>query len=135
MGTRADFYVGRGLSAEWLGSIAHDGYPDGHPKALLELKDEAAFRQAVTKILVEDEESKGHATTPDLGWPWPWDDSTTTDFAYAFDEGAVHAFCFGRPEGATEAAEEVPKAAFPDMTARKAVTCGPRSGLIILAMK
>lgn len=29
MGTRADFYVGRGESAEWLGSIAWDGYPSG----------------------------------------------------------------------------------------------------------
>jgi hypothetical protein len=135
MGTRADFYVGRGESAEWLGSIAHDGYPDGHPEVLLELRDETAFRQAVTKILVEDEASKGHATTPEMGWPWPWDDSSTTDYAYAFEEGAVRVFCFGRPEGAAEAAERAPKAAFPDMSARKAVTYGPRSGLIILAMK
>jgi hypothetical protein len=29
MGTRADFYVGRGETAEYLGSIAWDGYPDG----------------------------------------------------------------------------------------------------------
>lgn len=29
MGTIADFYVGRGPKAEWIGSIAWDGYPDG----------------------------------------------------------------------------------------------------------
>jgi hypothetical protein len=29
MGTRADFYVGRGPDAEWLGSVAMDGYPSG----------------------------------------------------------------------------------------------------------
>ena len=29
MGTRADFYVGRGESAEWLGSVAWDGNPRG----------------------------------------------------------------------------------------------------------
>jgi len=29
MGTRADFYVGIGPEAEWVGSIAYDGYPDG----------------------------------------------------------------------------------------------------------
>lgn len=29
MGTRADFYVGRGKDAEWIGSVAFDGYPDG----------------------------------------------------------------------------------------------------------
>jgi hypothetical protein len=32
MGTRADFYVGRGGQAEWLGSIAWDGYPSGIDK-------------------------------------------------------------------------------------------------------
>jgi len=26
MGTRADFYVGMGKDAEWLGSVAWDGY-------------------------------------------------------------------------------------------------------------
>lgn len=29
MSTRADFYVGRGAEAEWIGSISWDGYPDG----------------------------------------------------------------------------------------------------------
>ena len=29
MGTRADFYIGKGTDAEWLGSIAWNGYPDG----------------------------------------------------------------------------------------------------------
>jgi hypothetical protein len=29
MGTRADFYIGRGTEAEWLGSVAWDGYPGG----------------------------------------------------------------------------------------------------------
>ena len=26
MGTRADFYIGSGKDAEWLGSVAFDGY-------------------------------------------------------------------------------------------------------------
>jgi hypothetical protein len=34
MGTRADFYVGRGETAEWLGSIAWDGNPGGAGLAL-----------------------------------------------------------------------------------------------------
>ncbi len=29
MGTRADFYTGRGQTAQWLGSIAWGGYPVG----------------------------------------------------------------------------------------------------------
>lgn len=93
MGTRADFYVGRGTNAEWLGSIAYDGYPDGHPETLLEIADEAQYRAAVQAIL-DDVDS---ATKPEEGWPWPWDDSNTTDFAYAFDDGAVWQSCFGRP--------------------------------------
>ena len=32
MGTRADFYVGRGDAAEWIGSIAYDGYPFYKPQ-------------------------------------------------------------------------------------------------------
>lgn len=35
MGTRADFYVGRGPEAEYLGSIAWDGHPEGMPSELL----------------------------------------------------------------------------------------------------
>lgn len=34
MGTRADFYVGTGANAEWLGSIAYDGHPDTIYKVL-----------------------------------------------------------------------------------------------------
>ena len=29
MGTRADLYIGRGTDAEWIGSVAWDGYPSG----------------------------------------------------------------------------------------------------------
>ena len=32
---------------------------------------------------------------PEDGWPWPWDTSSTTDYAYAFDDGKVYASCFG----------------------------------------
>jgi hypothetical protein len=35
------------------------------------------------------------ATRPEDGWPWPWEDSRTTDYAYAFDNGKVWASCFG----------------------------------------
>jgi hypothetical protein len=35
MGTRADFYIGRGESAEWVGSVAWDGQPSGMPEPLL----------------------------------------------------------------------------------------------------
>ena len=92
MGTRADFYVGRGEHAEWIGSIAYDGYPDGIARSELAAKSEKEFRDEVASLI----RNRSHGTTPDRGWPWPWDDSRTTDYAYAFDDGAVFMSVFGR---------------------------------------
>ena len=91
MGTRADLWVGRGKKAEWLGSIAWDGYPDGNPEPLAKAKTEAEFRNIAADIINGE---RGGGTTPDEGWPWPWEDSSGTDFAYAWDDG-VWVCCFG----------------------------------------
>lgn len=133
MGTRADFYVGRGPTAEWLGSIGYDGFPDrGWPKAILKLCSEEAYREGVAKILAECDS----ATTPDQGWPWPWEDSRTTDYAYAFDGGHVWGSSFGgewfdarepEPEG-----ERQETAIFPNMKERQRITYGKRSGALFL---
>lgn len=157
MGTRADFYVGRGLSAEWLGSIAWDGYPDGIPDQIRRATDEAVFRAEVAAFLQREES----ATKPEDGWPWPWEDSRTTDYAYAFDSGEVFASCFGHPwfNAARGEPPEPPepgddddslvvgelltagthpavaKVEFPDMSARRRVTFGKRSGLIVIGLK
>jgi hypothetical protein len=53
---------------------------------------EKDFRDEVASLL----QSCSHGTTPDQGWPWPWDDSRLTDYAYAFDDGAVLMSVFGR---------------------------------------
>jgi hypothetical protein len=136
MGTRADFYVGRGPSAEWLGSIAFDGYPGGHPESLLFLTDEAEYRAQVKKIIKGE---SGSGTTPDQGWPWPWEDSGTTDYAYAFDEGRVWGTCFGHgwwPAGQEPDDNDEPKIAdFPNMKSVQNVTMGPRSGLIVVSLQ
>jgi len=147
MGTRADFYVGRGENAEWLGSIAFDGYRihevkegDGGKNddlaACVQIKladNEASFRAGVEKLLSLNDT----ATTPAQGWPWPWETSSTTDYAYAFD-GQTWVSVFGhawfdaklpRPENDSE---QPKSAVFPDMTKRKNVTLGPRSGLIVI---
>lgn len=144
MGTRADFYVGRGKTAEWLGSVAWDGYPSGltntkgeakpadDPAHITNATSEADYRERVRSLLTGRED----ATLPSDGWPWPWDDSGTTDYAYAFDGGRVWASNFGRewwpaneptPEGGDSGVVE-----FPDMTAVKRVTFGNRSGLLII---
>lgn len=141
MGTRSDYYIGRGPNAEWLGSLAWDGMPasvkgyDG----VLTATDEGAFRKAVSAMLAERKD----ATLPEQGWPWPWNDSRTTDWAYAFDAGVVYASDFGRewfvvaeilPNGhPPESYYDRPKTAcFPDMEARKRVAYNERSGLMIL---
>lgn len=97
MGTRADFYVGRDEAAEWIGSIAYDGYPFYKPKfseswlggvkeEVLGATDEAAYRLAVADCL---KIPSNHGTSPEQGWPWPWSTSYLTDYAYAFDDGQV----------------------------------------------
>lgn len=134
MGTRADFYVGRGRESEWLGSIAWDGYPDGLTNDVKTVTDEAAWRSAVASFLGGRED----ATLPAQGWPWPWDNSQTTDYSYAFDAGVVWATNYGH--GWWKATEEPPddppddKVTFPDMTARQAVTLGKRSGVMVIGV-
>ena len=81
MGTRADFYVGRGEKAEWIGSIAWDGYPDGMPDSLLAATSTEGYLQEVTDFFKERDD----VTLPEDGWPWPWDDSGTTDYSYTLD--------------------------------------------------
>ena len=140
MGTRADFYVGRGLEAEWIGSYPWDGHPEGIGADVLNAKSEQSYRSAVADLLTDD-----RATLPEQGWPWPWDDSRTTDFAYAFDSDKVWASGYGSPwfdplisRARDEDGDPVdppgPLATFPDMSERKAVTYGERSGLIMISI-
>lgn len=136
MGTRADFYVGRGEQAEWIGSIAWDGYPDGIDKQTLNCTSPEAFRHAVADFFSKRDD----VTLPEQGWPWPWDDSGTTDYAYAFDGERVWASCFGRewfpankePEDYDTLREN--DAVFPNMKDRKNVTWGKRSGTITVVV-
>lgn len=133
MGTRADFYIGRGAEAEWLGSIAWDGYPGGIPSHVLEATTPEGFKAALVNFAAERDDW----TNPSEGWPWPWDDSRTTDYAYALDEGKVWGSCFGygwfdatQPEPDREE-DAVKTADFPNMAERKNVTVGKRSGVLI----
>jgi len=136
MGTRADFYVGRGEKAEWIGSIAWDGYPEGFKDkgmSVLNATSEANFRKAVKAFI----SGRRDGTTPDMGWPWPWDSSHTTDYSYAFDEGRTWGTNWGygwwpANEKQPEEREENVKVSFPNMKDRANVTFGERSGVIIL---
>lgn len=139
MGTRADFYVGRDDKAEWIGSVAYDGYLGGIPQPILAAVDAEAFRSMTVGMI----EARKDGTLPAQGWPWPWETSATTDYAYAFEDGKVWASRFGGawwaatdPEPGDAEIEEGapvrvgPPARHPDMSAKKAVTWGPRSGAL-----
>lgn len=145
MGTRADFYVGRDPETmEWLGSIAWSGYPGGIPSSVLQADTEGEYRAAVAAMLA----GRDDGTTPDQGWPWPWDDSRTSDYAYTFDAdddgaptypGVPAAFVWftGADDQWVRASEgdhgaPGPRARFPNMRARKNVTLGRRSGVILV---
>jgi hypothetical protein len=100
MGTRADFYIGRGKDAKWIGSTGWDGYPHGiTPKSgkwpdgqsLFESPSEEDFTARLALFFA----GRDDVTLPERGWPWPWPNSQTTDYAYAFDGGEVWASCFG----------------------------------------
>jgi len=137
MGTRADFYVGRGTEAEWLGSIAWDGYPEGISGAILRATKENKYRELVVGYIGEREDG----TEPSMGWPWPWEDSGTTDFAYAFDNGRVYASCFGCEWTDTPLIEDAfddlaeDFASFPDMSGQKhsAPAGSKRSGVMVIS--
>ena len=131
MGTRADYYIGKGESAEWLGSTALDGYPDGKPVGIVAAKTEEEFRSAVAALSGESDWSG-----PSDGWPWPWDDSCTTDFAYGWSDGAVWVARFGRPwAGGDDYDDNAPEMPFPDMSKRKNVQLGnKRSGMLLIRM-
>lgn len=127
MGTRADFYVGKGKDAEWIGSIAFDGYRSEIDHEVRAAKSEEEFRAAVGLFF----SGRDDATRPDQGWPWPWNDSSTTDCSYWFfdgccweDDGGFYRRCDDLEPDAIE---------YPDMSGRKNFTLGTRSGGIVFA--
>ncbi|TBD84830.1 hypothetical protein [Rhizobium ruizarguesonis] len=90
MGTKADYYIGRGKRAEYLGSCGMNGRPEWQPESLLTAKDENAFRTAFEAI-----DSDCNTWPASRGWPWSHHDSWDTDFSYAFDDGVVYVSFFG----------------------------------------
>jgi hypothetical protein len=141
MGTRSDFYVGRGPEAEWLGSISWDGYPAGVDDAVFFPTTEHEYRVAVTNFLA----SRDDRTLPIEPWPWPWDDSGTTDYAYAYENGKVYASNFGRTwfevnpneeNGGEPEDSEDDVAVFPDMSARRGSwgNVMSKSGLLVASV-
>lgn len=142
MGTRADFYIGRGEDAEWLGSVGWVAHPAGfsHRPALFAAKSEQEFRLEVAAELA----TRNDSTVPEQGWPWPWANSSNTCYVYVFDDGRVLStnasqkyyedpvrFWFD-PAGNEMVAVEPLTQEWPDMTHIQKVTLGRRSGIVIV---
>lgn len=138
MGTRADFYI-RNENVEpkmqWLGSIAWDGYEvDGVETATTEQE----FREKLSAFFSKRDD----VTLPEQGWPWPWNDSRTTDYSWIFENGKVMASIFGYPlfdplveqdDDEDDSNDEQKLVGyFPDMTDIKNVTFGKGSGIIVI---
>lgn len=91
MSTKMDFYLGRGRTARWLGSIEGDARPSvllttGPGRRALTATNVAAFVDAVTDVIVHwPTDSHSRSFPPDGGWPWSWPTSHLTDWITAFD--------------------------------------------------
>ena len=82
MGTKADFYVGIGSDAEWLGSIFDNGDVWHVPLNILIQVNQTMFEELTLEFL----QSKD-SVIADRGdkWDHPWADSRITDYTYMFD--------------------------------------------------
>jgi hypothetical protein len=95
--TKADFYIGEGNKAiQWLGSIFHDGYPDGIPTDILIQINEIMFTEMVLDFLRK--EARSSVIAGEKSWPYLWSDSRMTDYSYIFltDIGKVATSHFGK---------------------------------------
>jgi hypothetical protein len=137
MGTRADFYIKKADEPElvWIASIARDGYPDGIDKEILNAKSQTDYIASLQKFISKRDD----VTLPEYGWPWPWDDSNTTDYGYCFHDGVVHANCFGHgwysPDSKDEEPDIIWEHEYPNMEKIKNVRYDKGSGLIVLTAR
>ena len=100
----ADFYLGTGPTAEWLGSLLQDGSPaemdelDLFGPAEGEPYTDDTFVRIVTGALlaagrqVDPDEQLAFLASEGDSWPHAYRDSSGTDYVYACVKGAVHVF-------------------------------------------
>lgn len=90
----ADFYMGRGANAEYLGSVVTAGAPEDIEvwERFQNLDDE----NYAPKDFVDEVRDLRHAThdTPPA-WPWSYPSSAETPWAYVFDAGTVYVYRYG----------------------------------------
>lgn len=146
MGTRADFYIGTDPETmEYLGSISYDGYKADEvaPKDGADYTEEV-YRRLVSTFL----ESREDGSLPERdGWPWPWEDSGTSDRAYTWSDGKLltatgfpekrwfeYPLVWDEDEENYDGFGESTVARFPNMKSIQKVTFGSRSGVLVLGV-
>lgn len=89
--TTHDFYLGRGPDAEWLGSIHLDSCECQRLDEIMQASTTNEFTELVDFFLHAADVGEAGEVTRRAGgaWPWPWPTSHGTDYAHAFDTGAV----------------------------------------------
>jgi len=94
MMTKADFYIGTGIAANWIGSIFSDGYVNGILLDILICNNPTLYEELVVDFI---KERKGVIKTDGAKWPWLWPDSRMTDYSYMFlpDHHKVFASNYG----------------------------------------
>jgi hypothetical protein len=91
MSTKTDFYLGRGLGAEWVGALQQDCAPPNllrvpPGRLALTATDEHTYRAAVADLfIVWETEGIGAAYPRRAGWPWPWPTSHVSSWIITFD--------------------------------------------------
>lgn len=81
MSSKADFYIGMGPSAEWLGSVHRCGELWALSTNILIQSSRVMYEELVTEYI---ELCKGIVAEHVCQWPWPWDDSRMTEYTYIF---------------------------------------------------
>lgn len=86
MSTKADFYVGVGKNAEWIGSIVHNADPDEFDDPILTARSEKVFRLAIKELLDNrcDSIYPGSPKAQPLG-------NNAADYTYYFNKFQVRA--------------------------------------------
>ncbi len=89
MSKSADFYVGVGKDAEWIGSVPEDGSIDGY-SSIFKSETEAEYRKSVKETLWDSSFSLHPSAETRLGVP------SALDYSYTFKDGQVWISLLGR---------------------------------------
>jgi len=99
---KADFYIGLGETARWLGSIGEGGEPARMEQydlfntgSSVEDYTEQSFIDAVRVIVGDAQDDDVPCSVwADRAGEWPHDHNTSadTDYTYAFNNGCIHVF-------------------------------------------